>query len=86
MILRSAPSRSPISNVAPVLWHHSGMRALGIKHHGRWVVFYHQGDINDAWQEGGSGVEAGTRRAAFKMGINVVCYSFNQYMAIHYGD
>ena len=71
---------------APPLWHHSGMRALGMKHNGRWVVFYHQGDINDAWQEGGSGVEAYMRRAAFKMGINVVCYSFNQYMAIHYGD
>jgi hypothetical protein len=71
---------------APPLWHHSGTRALGIKHNGRWVVFYHQGDINDAWQEGGSGVSAGTRTAAFKMGVNVVCYSFNQYMAIHYGD
>jgi hypothetical protein len=71
---------------APPLWHHSGTRAKGIKHNGRWVVFYHQGDINDAWQEGGSGVKAHTRTAAFKMGINVVCYSFNQYMAIHYGD
>ncbi|MBT7068506.1 MAG: DUF4159 domain-containing protein [Verrucomicrobia bacterium] len=71
---------------APPLWHHSGTRALGMKHNGRWVVFYHQGDINDAWQEGGSGVTANTRKAAFKMGINVVNYSFNQYLAIHFGE
>jgi hypothetical protein len=73
-------------NGAPPLWHHSGTRALGMKHNGRWVVFYHQGDINDAWQEGGSGVAAGTRKAAFKMGINVVNYSFNQYLSLHHGD
>ena len=71
---------------APPLWHHSGTRALGMKHNGRWVVFYHQGDINDAWQEGGSGVTANTRKAAFKMGINVVNYSFNQYLALHFGE
>jgi len=74
------------ANGAPPLWHHSGTRALGMKHNGRWVVFYHQGDINDAWQEGGSGVTANTRKAAFKMGINVVNYSFNQYLALHYGE
>ncbi|MDE0856811.1 MAG: DUF4159 domain-containing protein, partial [Nevskia sp.] len=71
---------------APPLWHHSGTRALGMKHNGRWVVFYHQGDINDAWQEGGSGVTANTRKAAFKMGINVVNYSFNQYLSLHFGE
>jgi hypothetical protein len=74
------------TNGAPPLWHHSGTRAKGLKHNGRWVVFYHQGDINDAWQEGGSGVTANTRKAAFKMGINVVNYSFNQYLAIHFGE
>ena len=42
-------------NGAPRLWHHSGNRALGLKHNGRWVVFYHQGDIYDAWKTGHSG-------------------------------
>ena len=28
---------------APAFWHHGGRRALGIKHEGRWVVFYHPG-------------------------------------------
>ncbi|MFW6132389.1 MAG: DUF4159 domain-containing protein, partial [Planctomycetota bacterium] len=32
-------------NGAPPLWHHSGRRALGVRHQGRWVVFYHPGDI-----------------------------------------
>lgn len=72
------------SKGAPPLWHHSGNRALGLKHNGRWVVFYHQGDINDAWQTGASGVSESIRSQAFKMGINVVNYSFNQYLAIHY--
>lgn len=69
---------------APPLWHHSGTRALGIKHNGRWIAFYHQGDINDAWQTGGSGVSEATQAQAFKMGINVVNYAFNQYMSRHY--
>ena len=69
---------------APPLWHHSGTRAMGIKHNGRWIAFYHQGDINDAWQTGGSGVSEATRTQAFKMGINVVNYAFNQYMSHHY--
>jgi len=73
-------------NGAPPLWHHSGTRALGIKHNGRWVAFYHQGDINDAWQTGGSGVSEATRSQAFKMGINVVNYAFNQYMNLMYGE
>jgi hypothetical protein len=71
-------------NGAPPLWHHSGRRALGMKHQGRWVVFYHQGDINDAWQTGGSGTSDALQAQAFKMGINVVNYAFNQYMALHW--
>ena len=71
---------------APPLWHHSGTRALGIKHNGRWIAFYHQGDINDAWQTGGSGVSEATQTQAFKMGINVVNYAFNQYMSHHYDE
>jgi hypothetical protein len=74
------------SHGAPPLWHHSGNRAMGLKHNGRWVVFYHQGDINDAWQDGGNGISKSIRKAAFRMGINVVNYSFNQYLSLHYGE
>ncbi|MCZ7646468.1 MAG: DUF4159 domain-containing protein [Planctomycetota bacterium] len=41
----------PFPNGAPPLWHHGGNQALGIKHEGRWIVFYHPGDINDAWKK-----------------------------------
>lgn len=66
------------------LWHHSGYRALGLKHNGRWIVFYHQGDLNDAWQTGHSGVSEHTAAQAYKIGVNVVNYAFNRYWELHY--
>jgi hypothetical protein len=73
-------------NGAPPLWHHSGMRAVGMKHNGRWVVFYHQGDLNDAWKTGHSGVSEAQALQAYKLGINIINYAFNQYMSAHFGD
>jgi hypothetical protein len=73
-------------NGAPPLWHHSGGRALGIKFSGRWVVFYHQGDLKDAWKTGHSGVSEAQAMQAYHLGINVMNYAFNQYMAAHFGD
>ena len=66
---------------APPLFHHSGNRALGLKYNGRWIVFYHQGDINDAWKTGGSGISEEKQELAFKMGANVIAYAFTQYLA-----
>jgi hypothetical protein len=71
-------------NGAPPLWHHSGNRALGLKHNGRWVVFYHQGDLNDAWQEGHSGVSEELASQAYRLGVNIVNYAFNKYYERHY--
>ncbi len=71
-------------NGAPPLWHHSGMRAKGMKFNGRWVVFYHQGDINDAWRTGGSGVTPEIQERAYKMGANVIAYAFTQYLSRHF--
>ncbi|MFT5128467.1 MAG: hypothetical protein ACI8W8_002078 [Rhodothermales bacterium] len=72
---------------APKIQSHSGSRGLGIKDDdGRWIVFYHQGDLKDAWKDGGSGFSKSVQMSSFKMGINVVNYSFNQYLSIHYGD
>jgi hypothetical protein len=67
-------------NGAPPLWHHGGMRALGIKHKGRWVVFYHPGDINDAWKSGHSGLRPELAKGAFQMGVNIVYYAFTHYL------
>lgn len=67
-------------NGAPAFWHHGGRRALGIKHKGRWIVFYHPGDMNDAWKTPGyTDVTPEMRDAAMNLGINLVYYAFNQW-------
>ena len=69
---------------APPFWHHDGSRALGIRHEGRWIVFYHPGDINDAWKDGHSGASAQVADQAYKLGVNIIYYAFNQYYRRHY--
>lgn len=67
-------------NGAPAFWHHGGRRALGLKHDGRWMVFYHPGDMNDAWKSPGySDVTPEMRNAAMHLGVNLVYYAFNQW-------
>jgi hypothetical protein len=66
----------PFPNGAPPLWHHGGNRALGIRSQGRWTVFYHPGDVNDAWKTGHSGLDPQLAERAYKLGVNLVYYSF----------
>ena len=73
-------------NGAPPLWHHSGNRAAGMKYNERWIVFYHQGDLNDAWKTGHSGATEAQAVQAYKLGVNIMNYTFNQYMAAHFGQ
>lgn len=68
------------SNGAPPLWHHGGTRALGYKHKDRWVIFYHPGDVNDAWKTGHSGLRPELAKGAFQMGVNIVYYAFTNYL------
>jgi hypothetical protein len=68
------------ANGAPPLWHHGGNRAQGVKFKGRWVIFYHPGDINDAWKTGRSGMDAKLAEGAIEMGVNIVYYSFTEYL------
>ncbi len=74
---------SPFPNGAPPLWRHSGLRAQGIMHQGRWMVFYHQGELNDAWKTGHSGLSEAMADSAYKLGINVIFYSFTHYLDRH---
>ena len=67
-------------NGAPPLWHHGGYRALGIKHNGRWVVFYHPGAICDAWKTGHSGMDPALAEGATQVGVNVIYYAFTHYL------
>ena len=69
---------------APPFWHHAGYRAMGVRDEGRWVVFYHPGDINDAWKDDHSGASAEVADQAYKLGINVMYYAFTQYYHRHY--
>ena len=65
---------------APAFWHHGGRRAMGVKHEGRWVVFYHPGDMNDAWKlQGYTDVTPEMRDAAMNLGVNLIRYSFDQW-------
>ncbi len=67
-------------NGPPPLWHHGGRRALGIKHRGRWCVFYHPGDLNDAWKTGHSGLRPKLAKAAYQTGVNVIYYAVTNYL------
>ena len=69
---------------APPFWHHAGYRARGVRDEGRWVVFYHPGDINDAWRDDHSGASPEVADQAYKLGVNVMFYAFNQYYRRHY--
>jgi len=68
------------SNGAPPLWHHGGSRALGVKHKNRWAVFYHPGDINDAWKTGGSGMSRELCDQSYKLGVNIIYHAFTNYL------
>ena len=71
---------------APPFWHHDGTRALGIRVGERLAVFYHPGDINDAWKDGHSGASTQVAEQAYRLGINVMYYAFNAYYAKHFGS
>jgi hypothetical protein len=76
--LYTSPTRFP--DGAPAFWHHGGRRPLGIKHEGRWVTFYHPGDMNDAWKsQGYTDVSPEMRDAAVSLGVNLVNYAFNNW-------
>ncbi len=67
-------------NGPPPLWHHGGYKPLGMKVKGRWVVYYHPGDVNDAWKDGHSGVSPSLAKASYQLGINIVYYAFTHYL------
>lgn len=82
-VLFQAPFLFP--NGAPPLWQISGSQAMGIKYRGRWVLFYHQGNMGAAWRDGHSDAHQSVVSQAYQAGINVIAYAFNQYMQINFG-
>jgi len=65
---------------APPLWHHGGYQSYGVKKKNRWVVYYHPGDVNDAWKTGHSGMDRRLAERAYLLGINIIYYSFTNYL------
>ena len=63
----------------PPLWAHSGTRALGWKKDGRWVAFYHQGSISDAWKDTHGGTSAESAEMAYQLGVNVLAQAMASY-------
>jgi hypothetical protein len=63
----------------PYVSPHGGKDAWGWKIDGRWVVYYHPGDIADAWSDGHSGVKRDIWDACYQLGVNVIFYAHAEY-------
>lgn len=63
----------------PYVAPHGGKDALGWWKDGRWVCYYHPGDIGDAWSDGNSGVNPEVWKACYELGVNVIVYANTEY-------
>ena len=75
-VIHRVPFQIPfLPYVAP----HGGKDALGWKVDGRWVCYYHPGDIGDAWTDDHSGVSAEIYEACYQLGTNIIFYGHIEY-------
>lgn len=75
-VIHRVPYQLPfLPYVAP----HAGKEALGWKVDGRWVCYYHPGDIGDAWTDDHSGVEPEIYEYCYQLGTNVINYAHAEY-------
>lgn len=63
----------------PYVAPHGGKEALGWYKDGRWVCYYHPGDIGDAWSDGNAGVKPEVYEACYQLGTNVMFYANAEY-------
>ncbi len=63
----------------PYVSPHGGKDALGWWKDGRWLCYYHPGDIGDAWRDDHSGVKAEIWEACYQLGTNVIFYAHAEY-------
>ena len=63
----------------PYVVPHGGKDALGWSMDGRWLAYYHPGDISDAWADGHSGVSPDIYNGCFQLGANVINYGHVEY-------
>ncbi len=58
---------------------HGGKEALGWRIDGRWAVYYHPGDLGDAWMDDHSGVPPRVWEACYRIGANVMFYAYVEH-------
>jgi hypothetical protein len=63
----------------PYVVPHGGKDALGWSVDGRWLVYYHPGDISDAWADGHAGIPTDIYNACYQLGANVINYGHVEY-------
>jgi hypothetical protein len=63
----------------PYVAPHGAKESLGWKVEGRWVAFYHSGDIVDAWADDHGGVRADVWEACYQLGCNVIFYAYREH-------
>lgn len=79
-VLFQQPFRFP--HGPPAVEAHAGRHSFGIRHEGRWMVYYHPGDLNDPWKASAfQEYNPDVQRAAMQLGINILYYAFNQWDA-----
>lgn len=59
----------------PIVAPHGGVQALGWFKDGRWICYYHPGDIGDAWADGHAGVSAEIWNSSYRLGANIINYA-----------
>lgn len=75
-VIHRLPYQLPfLPYVAP----HGGKDAWGWKVDGRWVCYYHPGDIGDAWTDDHSGVEPEIWEYCYQLGTNIILYAHVEY-------
>lgn len=74
--IHTSPKAIPfLPYVAP----HGGKDAWGWVVDGRLVVYYHPGDIGDAWADGHAGVKREIWENCYQLGTNVIFYAHFEY-------
>ncbi len=63
----------------PYVAPHGGKDAWGWYKDGRWIAYYHPGDIGDAWADGHAGVRREIYEACYQLGVNVIFYAHAEY-------
>ncbi len=63
----------------PYVAPHGGTQAMGWFKDGRWICYYHPGDIGDAWADGHAGILPEVWNMCYRLGVNVINYAHAEH-------